>query len=356
VSRPDTPALFGAVASISESLEKFSGAIYYALSQASQENEVIKEQIMETMQHSIHSLIQLQLVACTRGLNFTIINPEITMLNCVRYLLLASSIVIEAIDYAKGSSTLNDGNTEAHTELGHDEITGAIVYILHYGRALYKGDDGDAEERHLEEDAEDAGDAQVQPEPEAKIEAPEDAESKSGSEQPELDMEFEELTSEPEDIGDLDVEPIQPIKTNPAPEKIEKLDKKSHEKTEKLDKKSHEKTEKVEKKQPEKKPEPEKQPEKPAPAPVAQTPAPAPAPAPSTPANGLPEDEDELIKINPDSFNENNLPPGFEAAPQKPLFKQGGTEAEYKAYMVQRYEYETWENKLTLYKIKLKKG
>lgn len=31
------------------------------------------------------------------------------------------------------------------------------------------------------------------------------------------------------------------------------------------------------------------------------------------------------------------------------------TEDEYKAFMVQKYEYETWENKLILWKIKLKR-
>jgi len=59
-------------------------------------------------------------------------------------------------------------------------------------------------------------------------------------------------------------------------------------------------------------------------------------------------------KPTPD-FNENKLPPGFEKPPAKPVYKEGSTREEYKAYMVAKYEYETWENKVVLYNIKLKK-
>ena len=31
--------------------------------------------------------------------------------------------------------------------------------------------------------------------------------------------------------------------------------------------------------------------------------------------------------------------------PDKPIYEGGGSEAEYKAYMVARLEYETWENR-----------
>jgi len=71
--------------------------------------------------------------------------------------------------------------------------------------------------------------------------------------------------------------------------------------------------------------------------------------------------KDVVIKLNPDSYNEQNLPPNFEKAPgstgHKPVApKQGSvTEDEYKQWMKDKYEYEQWENKLILWKIKLKR-
>jgi len=70
----------------------------------------------------------------------------------------------------------------------------------------------------------------------------------------------------------------------------------------------------------------------------------------------LTADEEQLLQLgNVDAFNEQNLPPNFERGPLKPHFEKGGTEEQYKAYMITKYEYETWENKLILWKIKTKK-
>jgi hypothetical protein len=61
--------------------------------------------------------------------------------------------------------------------------------------------------------------------------------------------------------------------------------------------------------------------------------------------------------MNPDSYNENNLPYGFEKPPcPKPGPRNPSmSNDEYKEYMRQKYEYETWENKLILWKVKLKR-
>ena len=42
VKAPDNPSLVVAVASISDSLERFCGAVYYALHEIGEDNEVIK--------------------------------------------------------------------------------------------------------------------------------------------------------------------------------------------------------------------------------------------------------------------------------------------------------------------------
>jgi len=69
----------------------------------------------------------------------------------------------------------------------------------------------------------------------------------------------------------------------------------------------------------------------------------------------LTPDENQLLNVNPDDYNESNVPPGFDPAPAKPIYVKGSTQEQYKAYMVAKYEYETWENKLLLHKLKLKK-
>jgi hypothetical protein len=71
---------------------------------------------------------------------------------------------------------------------------------------------------------------------------------------------------------------------------------------------------------------------------------------------GLSADDEAILRLGPiDSYNETNLPPNFEKGPPKPHFEKGGTEEQYKAYMIAKYEFETWENKLVLWKIKTKK-
>lgn len=52
----------------------------------------------------------------------------------------------------------------------------------------------------------------------------------------------------------------------------------------------------------------------------------------------------------------NNIPAGYPAAPPKPVLKPGASNEEYKAYMVQKYEYEEWENRLLLVQRKIAQG
>jgi len=135
-------ALIVAVASICSSLEKFCTAVYIVLHELGDENEVIKEQLMETMQHSLHCAIQLQLVACARGLQFSPLNTELTMLTCLRSLLISVAMTVDAVDYMKLNSLIQESNSDNQVPLEQTDIKEAIVYILHYGRPLFKGDDG----------------------------------------------------------------------------------------------------------------------------------------------------------------------------------------------------------------------
>lgn len=59
--------------------------------------------------------------------------------------------------------------------------------------------------------------------------------------------------------------------------------------------------------------------------------------------------------IPADSIDENNLPPGYPPFPPKvEAFKKGGSEEQYKVWMVDRYNREAAENALIVYKRKLK--
>jgi len=43
------------------------------------------------------------------------------------------------------------------------------------------------------------------------------------------------------------------------------------------------------------------------------------------------------------------LPPGYPNAPNLVTYAKGGSEDDYKAHMVSKYECERWDNKLLLY-------
>jgi len=296
---PDIQSLIAAVASISDSLEKFCASVYHVLHLLGDQNEVIKEQVMETMQQALHGCVQLQLVVVTKGLSHNVVNPENTMLISVRFLLLSVSIIVDAIDFMKQGMLVLEESDNEDVPLGPDEIHEAIVYILHYGRPLYRGDD----------------------------------------------VQFGQDTEEPSDLpqfGSYDVD--VPI-TLPITNFTIKGPKYSHTVYDSDDGSPRNTTGKSN-------------------TPINLSgilPAGTPAPAPVTKslidmspiefknycdANGRP---------NPDSFTETNLPPNFEKPPPKAVYKEGSTREEYKAYMVAKYEYETWENKLVLFKIKLKK-
>jgi len=95
-----------------------------------------------------------------------------------------------------------------------------------------------------------------------------------------------------------------------------------------------------------------------APSSAASTSVPATTPASSggsAKAGDLSDDDEQIMALYPDDFSDTNLPPGFDPPPAKPVYVKGSTQEQYKAYMVAKYEYETWENKLILYKIKVKK-
>jgi len=53
--------------------------------------------------------------------------------------------------------------------------------------------------------------------------------------------------------------------------------------------------------------------------------------------------------VMPEDIDKSVLPPGFEKEPPPPVFVKGGTEDQYKDFMVARLKYETWENQLLLY-------
>jgi len=292
--------------------------------------------------------LQLQLVAVSKGLYHNVLNPENTMLICVRFLLLSVSIIIDAVDFMRGTVTLED-DTDG-VALGPEEINDVIVYILHYGRALYRGD----------------------------VEAP----GQENNQIPESNM---PISSEPQNIPVMTTVASQNTTHSISPPKDDGFESASESSEEKIQIKPTPQPAAAQSKpvattvtKPvtvavQSPPLPAKEnyfekspplPVKPEPQPQAQ-PAGVPAQPPAA-AGGAHKSWFDMTtaefkaycdangKPTPD-FNENKLPPGFEKPPTKPVYKEGSTREEYKAYMVAKYEYETWENKLVLFNIKLKK-
>jgi len=70
-----------------------------------------------------------------------------------------------------------------------------------------------------------------------------------------------------------------------------------------------------------------------------------------TPLNHTKDARFNLIatQITLENIDRVNLPPGFPPEPPKPVFREGGSEEEYKEYMKTRYKYEEWENSLLVW-------
>eukprot|EP01128_Nolandella_sp_AFSM9_P002529 TRINITY_DN12894_c0_g1_i1.p1 TRINITY_DN12894_c0_g1~~TRINITY_DN12894_c0_g1_i1.p1 ORF type:complete len:694 (-),score=154.81 TRINITY_DN12894_c0_g1_i1:174-2255(-) len=346
VETPDNDALSAAVLSISEGLENFCGAVYYALHVLPEECEVIKEQIMETMQTAIHCLVLLQLVSTTRNLYYTVVNPEITLLISLRTLLLSVSIVIDGVDSMLGSGLL-ENDQDGHVQVTPEEVQEAIIYILHYGRPLFLGDDGSMTlEPEFEQEEAPVRRSTVLPAsqqsaaPSAYPEAPPSPSNGGGGVGGGVAVVYEEDEESGDDIGGAAPGTSQRLSdvygSGDRPEVALKVPTNTT----------------------------------PAPATTAAVAPAASSPAPASDGGGsggggsgggggsadLTASEEELLTLDIDSLNENNLPPNFSGYPGgRPTFEEGGSEEAYKQFMISKYEYETWENKLILWKIKAKK-
>jgi len=249
------------------------------------------------------------------------------MLICVRFLLLSVSIIVDAVDYMKQGLLVMEEIENDNVPLGTEEINEAIVYILHYGRPLYRGD----------------GQPNEQDQPDIE----------------ELDQ--PDQMKEYDDFVDVHV-PITtaattPIKIAAIPNTFQILEDDGFES-------ASDEVSPPTSPQEFTKPTNEHKP-----AAQSQSPASDSKPA-AIPAQPEPPSNKSWIEMtaaefraycdvngkpNPDSFSESNLPPNFEKSPPKAVYKEGSTREEYKAFMVAKYDYETWENKLVLFKIKLKK-
>jgi len=261
--------LLTSVSSISSSLEKFCSAVYYVLCELSDENEVIREQVMETMQHALHCTIQLCIVACEKNLEFLNLNIDGIMLTSLRGLLLSVAIIIDSVTFMKKNNLINEGNPDTHLGLGKNEINEALIYILHFGRPLLKSEEENGKELNP-----------------------------VVTENPKKSIKFSNSQSS---LINFLISPNRNTIESPQPSRN---------------------TTKVE------------------------------LPPPKSSISV--EDEDQILAINPDDYSVNNLPPALDPPPPLPVYKKECSVEEHKAYMIAKYEYETWENKLILYKIKLK--
>jgi len=287
------------------------------------------------------------------------------MLVALRTLLLSVSIVIDAMEYLTVLNAVDVAGDDATTEnLRGEDINEAVIYILHYGRPLFKGDDGSnrPEESSSEEEA-----PIVAPAPTAQPIAPQPVPKK-------LQTEVVNPFGRDAPSTNLNINAFLPDKPAKAPQPTAASNPNANLNSPNISNNSSSYSPGTNSGA--STPKSSSSPNvsrhlqndtdttlqlatgiinEPTSSPVSSSPAPAASVNIPAGAN-LTAEEEGLLKLGPmDTYNENNLPPGFDRGPPKPHFEKGGTEEQYKAYMIQKYEYETWENKLVLWKIKTKK-
>lgn len=322
----DKTALVQSITNISETVEVLCANVYKDLSVIGDSNAILREQLMETMQCSLHNVVHIQFVGCSRALMHLTVNPEITLLTAVRLLLICVSIMIEACAYMKKHEIIEklDSNLDIDdddTPMLPADIKAAIVYILHFGRpTLYRGE----------------GEEIPEPEPVLPViinnitypdgaPKPRKPQQVSASETDETDASTEESTSEETSADSSSTASEKVVANKPTTKSTAK--------------------------------EPEKKPDKPAEEVKPKEPEKPKAPEQKIWANPLEIPAEIVLTMNPADYTVDNLPYGFEQppcpkpGPRRPDF----TQEEYKAYMRTKYEYETWENKLILWNVKLKR-
>eukprot|EP01124_Arcella_intermedia_P012802 TRINITY_DN1917_c0_g1_i1.p1 TRINITY_DN1917_c0_g1~~TRINITY_DN1917_c0_g1_i1.p1 ORF type:complete len:724 (-),score=144.71 TRINITY_DN1917_c0_g1_i1:81-2252(-) len=279
-----------AVSSLGSCLEKFCASVYFLLLELREDDQVIKEQVMENMQHSLHCCIQIFIVASCQSLHFPVINLVESLLSAFRALLNSVVMIIEAVDWIKGHGLLQEDYPENQILLEENDINEAILCIMHYGRALFKGEEKYFRESHK---------VSIQP--------------KLFKQVPSLDNPLE--TPKRQTTPPRSPSVFQP-QVNYQPKISQVL----------LPPISNERGQ----------------------VPVKHTSVYI-----QNRVNTL--DEEWLLTVDPDKYNSKHLPPGFESPPAVLPLPDNYTDAQLSDFMASSFAYETWENKLLLYKVNLKK-
>lgn len=346
VASPNVKSFVAAVTSISDAVESFCASVYFALSLMGDSNEVLKEEIMETMQQCIQCCIHSQLVASSKAMMHLMVNPEITILTALRLLLMSIAIIIDAVGAMKKADEMNLDPNEGAFALTPEDIKAGIVYILHYGRVLFKGEDetepepepvinkpviinnilypNGAPEEKVEEESESSSYETVTSEEEPAVNKPTSIPTSTGHQQ--LKTATSDLKNT--NTGNNNNSNNNNNQPNIASPRIGADPGNSTGFTPRDGKQQNVVSNNTNSEGEQK-----------------MWPNPLEIPA------------EIALTMNPDSYNENNLPYGFEKPPCPKPGPRNPTMSneEYKEYMRNKYEYETWENKLILWRVKLKR-
>eukprot|EP01121_Diplochlamys_sp_Union-15-3_P017811 TRINITY_DN6356_c0_g1_i1.p1 TRINITY_DN6356_c0_g1~~TRINITY_DN6356_c0_g1_i1.p1 ORF type:complete len:590 (-),score=102.38 TRINITY_DN6356_c0_g1_i1:15-1541(-) len=356
LEKPNPGRLLQAASSIATSL---SHLCYYVHSLMPENMDVvIHDHLMTCMQTSIHYSVQLQMISCMKSLYYPIISVDISLLGALRLLFATVSILLNTAALFD-SEKMSNSNQITTTDISPEALVRAITTILHHGRPLPEI------EIVTKDVVTDTGPMTTSPPvtpilPNAPIVKTSTVETPLGG-----TINNEGVASLPSTVathhGGTTVNALthkpepsdgdQPIASGSLTTEVEESNQLNELHQDdlvddlmaavsdfKLDI-GMEVTLPPNNKEPEKKPE---------------------QPSPVIPRDKKPEPVAEKKPIDP-PIPEKLDPPALVALPFPPgpppaTWKPGGTETEYKAYMITRYKTEQWENAKVLHQRKLNEG
>jgi len=364
VSIPNNEILMEAIEKVSNDFVSLCASVYYYL--ISLDDVILRELMMEAMQTSLHNLIIIEVSAGTKGLYYNIFNPDLMLFISFRSMLLIVSVILKTL-------TSLDIFGEEEEVLSPQDIESAVSYILHFGRpCLFKGEDllnkEESEEEIITTTIEVPVTNQSPTSPTTQVTVNTTANTNSNtntntSTQISIQPVTTNNTVKTTTTNTTTTSPQTPktvsntnttnstitnsnsninsnANTNSNTNTNTNTNTNSNTNTNTTTNTNTNTTNNAPK-----------------------TNNPPPTNTTSTTATnspsgymGLLQDDDFVLNCDPDSFSKDNLPPGFPAAPFLMKFERTNntSEQEYKNFMQQKYEYEGWENKMLLFKRKLK--
>jgi len=337
VAIPSNQLLMESVQKVSEDFISLCSSIYNYLVDV--EEVVLRELMMESMQTALHNLMTIEVAVATKSLYYPIFNPDLMLYISFRALLVIVSIILKTL-------TTLDLSHDEERKLSQKDIESSIAYILHFGRALFKG-----EEKLL------SGEVEVEvelPNTNNNTTNTNNTTLKKTDSNTQIQPKVSITTTKTKDntntttvktsnnnnttTNNTNNNDTTTTKTKDNTNTTTKTKDNTNTTTVKTSNNNNTTTNNTNNND--------------------TTTTKTKDNTTNNNTNGGEydpfNDDTFLMECDPDSYNKNNVPPGYPQAPFVMKFEKGQSEEIYKEFMRQKYEYERWENKLILHVRKLK--